>query len=103
MSVESAADRLAFFDVDEHAVDATHTPAGGAARAVPGIFDNEYVTVFDGEDASVESSGPVFMCRTADVSAAAHGDTLAISGTVYTVRGVQPDGTGMTTLRLESP
>lgn len=103
MSVESAADRLAFFDTDEHAADAAFAPAAGASRTVPGIFDNEYVTVFDGQDASVESSGPAFICRTVDIPGAAHGDTLTLSGVAYIIRGVQPDGTGITTLRLEAP
>ncbi|MGA0894247.1 MAG: hypothetical protein ACO3S5_06445, partial [Ilumatobacteraceae bacterium] len=30
-----------------------------------------------------------------------HGDALFIDGRGYTVRGFQPDGTGMTVLRIE--
>lgn len=68
--------------------------------SVNGIFDGEYTDPLD-----VESSGPVFTLPTASSSSAAHGQTLVIAtghgaGT-YKVRGVQPDGTGVTVLKLE--
>ena len=97
MPAETAADRAAMLDTDEFAVAATYN--GGAI--VNGIFDNEYAGVLDGAGAPVESTRPVFYCRTADVASAVHGDTLVISGTTYNVVGVEPDGAGMTTLILE--
>jgi len=48
----------------------------------------------------VESTEPTLLARTADVSSLAHGDTLTISAVNYTVRGIQPDGTGMTQIML---
>ena len=42
-----------------------------------------------------------FVCRTADVPAAADGDALRVDGTDYVVRVVLTDGVGMTTLVLE--
>lgn len=52
-----------------------------------------------------EGDAPAIMVRASDVLGAAHGDEVkrTISGvtTDYTVRGVQPDGTGMTLLVLE--
>lgn len=101
MSIESAADRATFVDTDDFAVAATYTPAGGAAATVNGNFDSAYADVELGGAGAVEGEQLRFVCRTADVSSARHGDTLAISGTTYIVRGVRPDGTGMTTLWLE--
>ena len=98
MPVESAADRLSFLDVDEFGVSATYD----GATAIIGIFDNDFLQVLGGE-IGVESSGPQFLCRTADVSSVVHGKTLLIGSTTYTVKGVEPDGTGMTTLMLQAP
>jgi len=44
---------------------------------------------------------PRFLCRTSDVSSATEGDAITILGVAYTIRIVQDDGTGMTTLVLE--
>lgn len=64
--------------------------------AVRCIFDAAYV-----DPLGVESSGPVATLPTADAANAVHGQTLIIAGTSYKVRGVEPDGTGITLLRLE--
>jgi hypothetical protein len=39
--------------------------------------------------------------RSTDVPGAAQGDAVTVGATAYAVRGVQPDGTGMTLLLLE--
>ena len=67
--------------------------------SVLGIFDGDYVDVL-----TAEGSGPAFTLPTDD-AVASHGSTLVIStgrgiGT-YKVRNIQPDGTGVTVLRLE--
>jgi len=64
------------------------------------IFDKEY---FEGGAgfAGVQSNQPKALGKTSDFSSVVHGHTLVISGTTYNVVGVEPDGTGMTTLRLE--
>jgi len=67
------------------------------AAAVDGILTSEYVTV-----EFVESKKPVFLCKSSDVVGVAHGDDVVASdSTAYKVRGIQPDGTGMTKLILE--
>ena len=96
MAVESAADRAIFFDVDDFGTAATF--AGGT---VNGIFDNDFIEVETGAGVGVALQQPRFICRTADVSSAAEGNAITIGGTAYTIRIVQPDGTGMTTLILE--
>ena len=52
------------------------------------------------EEAGVESSAPFALVRTSDVPNVVQGDTIAISGTTYTIWAVEPDGEGMTDLRL---
>lgn len=62
---------------------------------VRGIFDNAYGESFG----LVASSSPVF--RLPSSIAVATGQTLVIAATTYTVAGIEPDGTGLTLLRLE--
>ena len=67
------------------------------AAAVDGILTSEYVTV-----EFVESKKPVFICKSSEIVGIAHGDNaIASDSTAYKVRGIQPDGTGMTKLILE--
>jgi len=84
-----AENHAAFFT--DFGVDATLN-----AVAVRVIFDAAYV-----DPLGVESSGPVATLPTADAATAAHGQTLIVSGTTYKIRGIEPDGTGITLLRLE--
>ena len=96
MAVESADDRAIFVGTDDFGVAATF-----GAATVNGIFDNEFVEVDAGGGVGFALQQPRFVCRTADVSTAAEGDTITINATDYTIRIVQDDGTGMTTLVLE--
>lgn len=89
-----------FFDTDEFAVSATYTPAGGAAATVNGIFDNGYDEPALGL-AGIAARGPAFTCRAADVAANPEGDALVVNGTAYTIAVAEPDGTGVTVLRLK--
>lgn len=73
----------------------TATLPSGSNVAV--IFDNGARMLLD-----VMGSEPVCQAKSSDVSGIEYGDTLLIQGAGYTVRGIEPDGTGMTTLRLES-
>lgn len=79
-----------FFSTDDFAVAATYD-----GSTVNGIFDHEYVEV-----ENVEGERPVFLCASSDVSGAAHGESITIEGTAYTIAGIQPDGTGLTLLIL---
>lgn len=101
MAVESAADRAIFFDIDDFGSAATYTPSGGPASTVNGIFDNDFLEVEAGGGVGFALQQPRFLCRTADVSAAAEGDALVVGGTAYTIRIVKDDGTGLTELVLE--
>lgn len=79
--------------------DAAFSHAGGAASAIKAIFLSpfEAMQLFGAE---VESSAPVAVCKTTDVSTAIHGDTLVINSITYYIRGVEHDGTGTTVLVL---
>jgi len=68
---------------------------------VSGIFDQAYVSALD-----VASIGPGLLLATADTKAVQI-DTSQVrildgpyAGPAYTVRGIEPDGTGLTVLRL---
>jgi len=93
MSVETAADRTAML------ADYGSTVTKADASTFVAIFDNDFLAV-DVDESEVESTEPTLLARTADVSGLAHGDSLTISAVSYTVRGIQPDGTGMTQIML---
>ena len=93
MSVETAADRTAL--LADYGTTVTKTDAS----TFTAIFDNDFLAV-DLDESEVESTEPTLLARTADVSGLAHGDSLTISAVSYTVRGIQPDGTGMTQIML---
>jgi hypothetical protein len=91
MGVESAADRLEFFDTDEFGE--LFTVDG---VSVLGQFFNAYAATED-----IEGTRPAIIVRTADVTSAANGDTVVRNSTSYTITNIQPDGEGMSVLFLE--
>lgn len=83
----------------------TSTNDFAAAAALNGttainvIFDAAYEAI-NLQTGEVEGTAPVAICKESDVSGVSHGDTLLVNGTTYHIRGVRPDGTGLTTLIL---
>jgi hypothetical protein len=73
-------------------VDAT-LPSGAVVR---GIFDNAFIDTF-----GVAETDKALTAASADVSALVYGDTITIASTDYTVAELQPDGTGITKVRLK--
>lgn len=69
----------------------------GTKTTLSGIFDNGYGSAFDG---LVGAQQPTFLCAEAAVAGVAQDDSLVIVGVDYSVTNVEPDGTGMVTLRL---
>ena len=102
MAVETDTIRSVFFDTDDYGQEATYTPAGGSASTINGILVKEAEDIEGGGEIGVIYSVTTFTCRTADVSSAAFGDSLATGGTTYTVRKVEPDGNGITVLTIEA-
>ncbi len=83
-------DIAAYFD--DFGVDAT--VAGAAVR---GIFDNGFLIALG----VTAGSGPVLLVDSAGVTSAAQGGTVTLPGGSYTITAMEPDGTGMTLLRLQ--
>lgn len=103
MPVESAADRAVFVNTDDFGVASSYTlAAGGSASTINGIFDAAYAEVEVETEIGITSTGPAFICRTADLpSGYGAGDSIVIDSTTYKVRVFKPDGTGMSVLKLE--
>ena len=102
MAIEGDAERAVFFEIAEFSDAGTFTPSGGSSSTVNGMFDKDYALADMGGRVGVGSDDPRFMCRPSDVSTAASGDSLVVRSTTYTVRQVEEDGTGITTLMLEA-
>ncbi len=80
----------------------SYTSTGGSASTLNSIFDNEFFEIDPLSGVGVVSAQPRFICATADLpSGAAAGDAITVDSTAYTVRVIQPEGTGVTTLVLE--
>ncbi len=63
------------------------------------LFHNPYeAAVLFGQD--IESKGPYVEVKDSDVEEIAQGDDFRVNDTDYKVRGIQPDGTGITVLKL---
>lgn len=90
----------AFFSTDDFGDVGTFTLAGQAAKDVDGIFDGPGVIALGGY--GVETTAPHFLCSAAEVDGIAHGDLVTINDTAYTIKGVDPDGTGLVDLKLQA-
>lgn len=101
MAVETADDLAIFVGVNDFGTAATYTPTGGSASTVNGIFDNDIVEVDAGGNIPMAIRQPRFLCRTQDIANAVDGDALVVNSVNYTIRVVDHDGTGITTLVLE--
>lgn len=101
MAVETSADILDFFEIDDFAEKATYTPVGGSASTVLGIFDNPQASRNATDMLDITIPAPQFVCRTVDVANAADGDSIVIRSISYYIRVVLTDGTGVSTLILE--
>lgn len=96
-------DIAALTDDEIFGVEALLRPvATGKTIRVRGIFDAAFATVEAGGIVGYATVAPRFLCASADLpSALTEGYRLVIDGTSYTIRVVEPDGTGMTALTLE--
>ena len=73
----------------------TVTWSGGSFTA---IFD---VPVY--ESGQVLATTPILTAPSTDIGALAAGDSVSIRSTTYTVRTVEPDGTGLTIITITTP
>lgn len=94
LHTDLSGDLLSMLDTDEFAVIATIN-----SNPVKVIFDDAYTGVSI-ETGEVASSDPQAAARTADVSTVTTGTSVIINGVTYKVIGNEPDGTGLSILRL---
>ena len=97
MAIDSAEDRAVFLSTDDFGITVTYTPASGSAVSLSGIYDSGYeeVDLPGSIDVSLALSRARLVVRTADLpSGAADGDTVTITGSVFTVKIVAGDGEG---------
>jgi hypothetical protein len=80
--------------------DATAVTQYGELVGFSVIFDNGYADLISG---LAEGTQPSCQARSADVSGLVHGSSVFIGSDEWRVVGVEPDGTGMSTLRLRAP
>lgn len=86
-----------FFDtVQGFAVTATHN----GTTSVDGIFDDEYFEVGQ-QFVGHQSHQPFFLYPAAALAAVTLGDLLEVGNNVYEVVTIEPDGLGLTRLKLE--
>lgn len=86
-------DYTAFFQTNEFASLATLD-----GQEVRGIFDNGY-QAFEVSSGAF-ATGPVFLMPTSELPANAVGLTLVLGAESWKVVEIEPDGTGLTLLRL---
>ncbi len=104
MAVESAADRLVFFNTDEFGDPATYALADDLGiKTVTGIFYREFREVVEAEFGVGVATHPAgFTMREADLPAGyGDADELIVNAVTYIIRAHELDGTGMVSLRLE--
>lgn len=75
--------------------------SGKLRKSVKGIFDSAYTEIDVSGSVGFTSTTPRFVCRSCDIVGAEDADSVTVDGTIYLIRVVQPDGTGMTELILE--
>ena len=89
-----------YVNPDEFGDAITYTPTGGDAVTIYGIFDADY-SAFSPFDGEVATSEPSVLCKTSDVAAIKTNEPMVIEGVTYRINGPgEPDGTGMTRVRL---
>lgn len=105
-----------FFDTDEFAVSAVVV---ATEESFPVIFDRAHIEGL-GAGGNIDATTPIMLARESDVAGfqvlpgvqlrvpgalteGRWGSQQAWGGGPFTVRGIQPDGTGLTLLVLEAP
>ncbi|WP_163370938.1 head-tail joining protein [Endozoicomonas acroporae] len=98
MSHSDWEDLTEFLDGEEFATDGFFKTDAGT-MAVTGIFDNAYLLAETGE-VDLETTQPRFTCKAVDVLLVERGQEVTISGQLFSVLAVEPDGTGMAVVVL---
>lgn len=95
-------DLTIFFDNSNgFSVDFVYTPTVGSPATIKGIFDNANYEA-EGGEIKIQGTQPQIVCRSSDVPLPAYGEAVTIGSNSYTIVGIHPDGTGITTLILDA-
>jgi hypothetical protein len=88
-----------FFETDDFGVEATINTS--PSRTINVIFDTptEGVQMYE---SSVEADAPVFECNTSDLAGVTVGNTATIGGSVYKIKKIRDDGTGVSRVTLKT-
>lgn len=101
MAVESAADRAAFVSADDFGESITWT-VGVTPSTLSVVADAGAAHVDDGESPGVLDAHAALLCVADDIPAGGgQGDAVTFRGVAHTVRSIEPDGAGMSLVRLE--
>jgi hypothetical protein len=90
------ADLDAFFDEEEFADIVSGRPDGKPFKA---IFDEAYFDPEAGETV-LDATQPRLACKLSDLTGVTRKTVLTIKGRSFTVLNIQPDGTGMASVKL---
>ena len=101
MAVETAADRAAMLNVDEHGIEATYIDEFGVETNFYGIFDNPYFAPSGLGEVSFAESNPSILASSSDCTTMKYGERIEINSVVWVIRELMPDGVGMTEITLE--
>ena len=101
MALETDSIRDIYFNNNEFSENATITPSGGSSSVIKVIFDRPDETLGLGE-AGITSHRPRIMVKTSDISSLAHGDSVVVNSTNYTIAEILRDGTGIAEIFLET-
>ena len=96
MGMDFEKDMDEFLNTDEFAQEISYQ-----GIKIPAVFDDGFEPVSFGSTVTIETTLPQAICKTADVENIAHNETVVINKEVFTVVGIQNDGTGATTLFLQ--
>ena len=106
MTVESDSDRLTlladFGQTAKFSPGVTFPDRNGSTADITAIFDNNFLEV-RGIDSAVASSQPTILTRTIDLADVVRNSMIELAADMSKVVGIEPDGSGMTTLLLEGP
>lgn len=86
-------------DMDAFAEDATWNDGSRLHHVHLSAFDNQWLQA-DLTQSDVDTVTPAAYAPTKNVATIAIGHTLIVGGTTYHVIGVEPDGNGLTRMRL---
>lgn len=99
MPVESAADRAVFVNPDEFGAAIIWPPA---PLPIAALVQNGTLLIGTPDGPDIQTREATLVVNEADLPPGhSQDDAVTVGGVAYLVRSIEPDGTGMATIRLE--